>query len=109
MPLCCSEGGGDPARELPGRVFNPAREEFGLLAKCANPPCAALFRYLREGTLFRFQSETLQGIPSAGESEYFWLCPNCAKNMIVRLDATSKIRLVRQQHDHSAIAGSTSF
>jgi hypothetical protein len=84
----------------------PAREELGLLAKCANPSCAASFRYLQEGTLFRFECEPPQGVPGANETEYFWLCPNCTKKMILRLDATSKIRLVPQPDGTSLAAGS---
>jgi hypothetical protein len=91
-----------------GVPSHPARKEVDVLAKCANPSCAASFRYLQEGTLFRFESEPVEGVPGAKETEYFWLCPNCAEKMILRLDASSKIRLVPQPDPNSPITHSKS-
>ena len=45
-----------------------------MLSKCANPSCSTPFRYLREGQLFRFQSDR-----SNTRTEFFWLCSGCSE------------------------------
>jgi len=76
-----------------------------MLSKCANPECAAKFRYLHDGKVFRVAIETANRSvkPQAGESshrtllmiaakparrpEYFWLCSKCSEHMTVGTDA----------------------
>ncbi len=68
-----------------------------MLSKCANPGCAARFRYLHEGRLFRMAVAgavtdhstfgTDPGITDPGMKrdshriEFFWLCEECAPEM----------------------------
>jgi hypothetical protein len=52
-----------------------------MVSKCANPSCAAVFRYLHEGTIFHVATTlaTRQGT----DRERFWLCAACSKTMTV--------------------------
>ena len=52
-----------------------------MLSKCANPKCAASFRYLHEGRLFRVELES-----ESRKFEYFWLCDECARIMTLGAD-----------------------
>jgi hypothetical protein len=58
-----------------------------MLAKCANPACSRTFRYLREGKLFRIETE-MEASPANGNvsgraGEWYWLCDECAKKFTV--------------------------
>lgn len=50
-----------------------------MLAKCANPQCAARLRYLSQGRLFRLEVEY-------EKDEYFWLCSDCASKMFLKVE-----------------------
>lgn len=50
-----------------------------MVTKCADPPCSARFRYLREGRLFRLEAE-------CDKEEYFWLCSECASKMLLKVE-----------------------
>ena len=69
-----------------------AGSSWPMVAKCANPPCFARFRYLGEGRLFRLEADPafrLSDNPTFGSSkivEYFWLCDACSTSMTLRLD-----------------------
>lgn len=65
-----------------------------MVSKCANPDCAATFRYFHLGRLFRLETETgLDRRRSLGADdavkkplrriEFYWLCENCAQRMTV--------------------------
>ena len=55
---------------------------YGMLAKCSNPSCSAVFRHLREGRLFRLENDhTLKST----RVEYFWLCQHCSPTMTLRV------------------------
>lgn len=65
-----------------------------MVSKCANPECAATFRYFHQGKLFRLETETgLDRRRSMGGEdaprkplrhlEFYWLCENCAQKMTV--------------------------
>ena len=56
-----------------------------MLSKCANPSCSASFLHLREGRLFRLETETRYPSPNAQETEYFWLCGPCSAGMTLHL------------------------
>ena len=61
-----------------------------MVSKCANPECAATFRYFHLGKLFRWEIE-FDRSHSIGKSdemetprrriEFFWLCEECAGKM----------------------------
>jgi hypothetical protein len=63
-----------------------------VVSKCANPECAAPFRYFRLGKLFRWETEVgFDRRRSLGPDdemkktirriEFYWLCENCAGKM----------------------------
>jgi len=63
-----------------------------MVAKCANPSCSALLRYLKEGRFFRLEADPTPGSPAnfnssglSSKTEYFWLCSRCSKTMMLRL------------------------
>ncbi|HLH05745.1 MAG TPA: hypothetical protein VKW78_00760 [Terriglobales bacterium] len=64
-----------------------------MVSKCANPLCSASFRYFREGRLFEIEVMARRSTPDSTTArkphrkvEYFWLCPDCAREWTVRLD-----------------------
>lgn len=62
-----------------------------MVSKCANPDCAAPFRYFHQGKLFRFESdagpERRRAMGTGGADkhmrrlEFYWLCQQCAPKM----------------------------
>lgn len=64
-----------------------------MLAKCANPKCAAPFRYLETGRLFRVEYERMTRADET-RPEYYWLCRGCSEKMTLRLDETGGVKLV---------------
>lgn len=63
-----------------------------MVSKCANSECGALFRYLREGKVFKFEIGRNVAVESSGprlvtmkkssmKIEHFWLCGRCARQM----------------------------
>ena len=79
--------------------------EFRMVKTCANPACAAPFRYFRRGKLSRLDvkssSELCLDVPGqmrqlkpAGTSEVFWLCENCCSTMALRFDSHDGIGVV---------------
>jgi hypothetical protein len=63
-----------------------------MVSKCANPECAASFRYFHLGKLFRWETEVgFDRRRSMGKDdemkkpirriEFYWLCENCADKM----------------------------
>ena len=63
-----------------------------MVSKCANPECAASFRYFHQGKLYRWETEvgfdrrrTLGGENEMKKPlrrlEFYWLCENCASKM----------------------------
>ena len=67
-----------------------------MVAKCANPVCAAEFHYLHEGTLFlvahdenRSNTRTSSEVAYRRKPyavEYFWLCASCSWNLTLESD-----------------------
>jgi hypothetical protein len=67
-----------------------------LLDKCSNPSCRESFRYLQQGRLFRLECDPdSDSRYSPKRPEYFWLCGNCAGEMTLRLDETTRITTLR--------------
>lgn len=65
-----------------------------MVSKCANPECAATFRYFHVGKLFRLETETGHDRRrSMGDDdevhkplrriEFYWLCEDCAQRMTI--------------------------
>jgi hypothetical protein len=65
-----------------------------VVSKCANPECAATFRYFHLGKLFRLEIDSgLDRRRSLGTDdalrkplrriEFYWLCENCSRRMTI--------------------------
>lgn len=63
-----------------------------MVSKCANPECAAPFRYFHQGKLFRLEVEVMPDAAHEAGSDYgerkrvrrvefFWLCERCTERM----------------------------
>jgi len=67
-----------------------------MVSKCANPSCAASFRYMQEGKLFRAEIEIEN---EAGrrrrKTHCFWLCSTCSQTMMPRIDVSGSVVSVR--------------
>lgn len=63
-----------------------------MLSKCANPECSEMFRYLRQGKVFRLApSPAVQAAATAlgcQLNERFWLCGRCSQEMTVIWNGT---------------------
>jgi len=62
-----------------------------MLAKCSNPSCVALFRYLNKGTLFRLEPEPPVPSDKFRRTQYFWLCDGCSATMTLALAEDQKV------------------
>ena len=67
-----------------------------MLTKCANPVCLTHFRYLENGTLFRYENDP-RAAPDQRHREYFWLCGNCSSSLTLRLDAQGKVYVTENE------------
>jgi hypothetical protein len=56
-----------------------------MVAKCSNPSCSTPFRYLKDGTLFRLESNPTLPPSKSDRVEYFWLCSHCSSSMTLSL------------------------
>jgi hypothetical protein len=74
-----------------------------MVAKCANPSCAARFHRFNEGRLFRLAT------PQRHE-EYFWLCGPCSATHILVADEDGKphLRPKPEAESHAKKEGSAS-
>ena len=69
-----------------------------MLSKCANPECSTTLHYLREGKVFKMESDAT---PRNGESprkgaksvEHFWLCGPCSESWTLLYDREVGIRV----------------
>ena len=77
-----------------------------MLSKCANPNCAATFRYLHEGKLYVIdlrsdfaRRRSFADPKTAGtcdKREYYWLCSTCCRHMTIRVNRDEEVP-VRQR------------
>lgn len=74
-----------------------------MLNTCANPNCSESFRYLRDGKLFRLQTEAKGSSSEISNPEYFWLCGHCAESMSLRLTGRGEV-VVCASESHSPTA-----
>src|ERR1700757_1124519 len=56
-----------------------------MLAKCSNSCCSAAFLCLKDGRLFRLESDPAIRSSESNGVEYFWLCHRCSSAMTLRL------------------------
>jgi hypothetical protein len=52
-----------------------------MLAKCTNRSCSASFRRLKDGRLFRLETDPTLWSSQSNRGEYFWLCDRCSPSM----------------------------
>ncbi len=79
-----------------------------MVSKCANPECAARFRYLHEGKLF--QVDTSAEKPALGgphllssskpghHIEHFWLCGDCSATLTLVVEPNGSVVTVPIEH-----------
>lgn len=69
-----------------------------MLSKCANPGCSTTLLYLREGKVFKVESDVSGAIPISGKKqvrrvEHFWLCGPCSESSTLFFDKEYGIRV----------------
>lgn len=67
-----------------------------MIDNCANPQCSKQLRYLREGTIYIFESSG--GSPDLEGSnqhrlEHYWLCGHCSQALFLERTAQKQIRV----------------
>jgi hypothetical protein len=64
-----------------------------MVSQCANPQCAARFRYLHQGKVFLVERKNGNGNSrnAASRLEYFWLCSDCAPRMTLETEQGSGV------------------
>jgi len=65
-----------------------------MLSVCANTGCSAGFRYLRQGKLFAFYTESNGALVQSARPEFFWLCADCASRFTLILEEKSHVTCV---------------
>ncbi len=73
---------------------NRATDQIGavMVAKCSNPSCPVRFRHLKEGKLFRLETDPLLKPTTVKVKEYFWLCRDCTSTMTLHLGEDGAVR-----------------
>lgn len=69
-----------------------------MLSKCANPECSTTLLYLREGKVFKVESDASGPISISGKKqvrrvEHFWLCGKCSESQTLFFDKEYGIRV----------------
>jgi hypothetical protein len=70
-----------------------------MLAKCCNPSCDAVFRYLYEGRVFVLENDPTVGRETSKRPEYFWLCERCSSKMTLRLGEDTPVVAMLLLHE----------
>jgi hypothetical protein len=69
-----------------------------MLSKCANPDCHTTLQYLREGKVFKVESESdlfvVDGKRSSRRVEHFWLCGPCSEMNTLIKDKADGVKVV---------------
>src|SRR2546428_9868035 len=91
-----------------------------MVKTCANPACAAPFRYWRGGKLFRCDVKTPSEpcldvadqscqLKPVRSSVFFWLCEDCCLTMTVRFDPHKGLAIVplTNTEPHPNVIGAT--
>lgn len=82
-----------------------------MLSKCANPNCAAIFRYLHEGKLYVMDrrrsvtAHTWKYARKSGQLEYAWLCSCCSLYLTIEIDedfGTMVVQELERKNDSEA-------
>jgi hypothetical protein len=70
-----------------------------MLAKCSNPSCDAVFRYLYDGRVFVLENDAAVGPLTFKRPEYFWLCKGCSSKMTLRLGEDAPVVAMSLLHE----------
>jgi hypothetical protein len=62
-----------------------------MVSCCANPDCRRELHYLRDGKIYQFVLSPKTG---SKRLEYFWLCGECSKTMILIRVGQSEVKTV---------------
>jgi hypothetical protein len=54
-----------------------------MIGYCFNPVCNRELRYLRQGSVYQWET----GVGQKFHSEFFWLCPDCSSQFELIFDA----------------------
>lgn len=69
-----------------------------MLSKCANPSCDATLHYLREGKVFKIESDSdlfvVGDKKPTRKVEHFWLCGPCSETHTLINDSADGIQVV---------------
>jgi len=70
-----------------------------MLSKCANPDCNTTLHYLREGKVFKIESEaevTSSSVKPIRQVEHFWLCGNCSASLTLTYAKDVGVQVIRK-------------
>lgn len=72
-----------------------------MLSKCASPECPNTLHYLREGKLFKVESDSEIALVAgqkkpARKVEHFWLCGPCSERYTLINDKDSGVQIVEK-------------
>jgi hypothetical protein len=62
-----------------------------MVSQCANPDCRRELYFLRDGKIYLFDVPVKSG---GRRTEYYWLCGECSRNMVVTCVNQSEIKTV---------------
>lgn len=70
-----------------------------MLSKCANPECHTTLHYLREGKVFKVESESDLFLVESGKRpvrkvEHFWLCGPCSETNTLIKDTVEGVKVI---------------
>jgi hypothetical protein len=72
-----------------------------MLSKCANPNCSTTLLYLREGKVFKVESDVSNVVTTDRKQvrrvEHFWLCGPCAEFWTLAYDPERGMRVEAKQ------------
>ena len=80
-----------------------------MLSKCANPDCSTTLHYLREGKVFKVESEAELYLVDGGKKparkvEHFWLCGPCSETNTLIKDKADGVKVVAKPLSRRAAA-----
>ena len=83
-----------------------------MLTKCANPECSTTLLYLREGKVFKVESDANSPVAPIGRKqprkvEHFWLCGPCSSHMTLIYDSEQGVRVTAKPRKAARIAAAS--
>jgi hypothetical protein len=80
-----------------------------MLSKCANPDCSTTLHYLREGKVFKVESDAdlflVDGQKRpARKVEHFWLCGPCSETSTLIKDKVDGVKVIAKPLTRRAAA-----